>query len=364
MNNSLWDLYHLLRFFIRQDAHFAHKGIRSIRDKFDQAMRADPSSLSPDLLFPIIDATTVKRTRQFVRKHYAGDTIVGPDGVPQPIIFPRPIARTARYSLEDRMPGLFDRVEAALDPERPERLTFARYTPGRFLLDPEERAEAGRTEASDGLLRSGLLKRFESSTFAFGRTVAKMADEHDAFLAALDEGYVVNTRFMQELSGDDDAAFEDVLSQTLNRAEASGYDVPALEAAVARDGKVLRTLADDASGVAPADDPKLDVLANILADIAARAERDAFNGDDERQRRKVLVFSYFEDTVEWIRDFLQSVVPMRAELAVYEGRIVAVGGSGELADVSRREGGAGFRPRVDGGAGREQRGPLRSDDRD
>ena len=36
------------------------------------------SSLSPDVLYPVIDATTVKRTRQFVKKHYAGDTIAGP----------------------------------------------------------------------------------------------------------------------------------------------------------------------------------------------------------------------------------------------------------------------------------------------
>jgi len=79
VNNSLWDLYHLIRFFMRQDAHLANRGILSIRERFDRAMHEDPSSLSPDVLYPIIDATTVKRTRQFVKKHYAGDTIVGPD---------------------------------------------------------------------------------------------------------------------------------------------------------------------------------------------------------------------------------------------------------------------------------------------
>ena len=96
VNNSLWDLYYLVRFFVRQDAHFANRGILSIRERFEHAMREDPSSLSPDLLYPIIDATTVKRTRQFVKKHYAGDNIVGADGRPQPIVFPQPraISRT------------------------------------------------------------------------------------------------------------------------------------------------------------------------------------------------------------------------------------------------------------------------------
>ena len=47
------------------------------------------------------------------------------------------------------------------------------------------------------------------------------------------------------------------------------------------------------------------------------------------KKRKVLVFSFFEDTVEWIRDFLNSEVAKRPELADYRGRMVAVSGSGD-----------------------------------
>ena len=44
-----------------------------------------------------------------------------------------------------------------------------------------------------GLLRSGLLKRFESSAHAFGETCDKMAANHDAFLEVLDEGFVARS---------------------------------------------------------------------------------------------------------------------------------------------------------------------------
>ena len=123
VNNSLWDLFHLIRFYVRQDAFLAARGVLSIYDRFHDAMRIDPSNLSPDLLYPIIDATCVKRTRQFVKKHYEGDTIKGPDGREQPIVFPQPRAITVRYELLPPLPELFDLIEAArrIRPDGPVR---------------------------------------------------------------------------------------------------------------------------------------------------------------------------------------------------------------------------------------------------
>ncbi|MDE0179387.1 MAG: SNF2-related protein, partial [Gammaproteobacteria bacterium] len=177
VNNSLWDLYHLIRFFVRQDAHFVSNHIVSIRGQFEEAMREDPSSLSPDLLYPIIDATTVKRTRQFVKKHYSGDNIIGPDGRPQPIVFPQPRAISVRYNLDDLLPGFFDRLEAALELEGGDAITFTRYMPDAHRCDAVDSEEEARAHAMVRLLGSGLLKRFASSAFAFHRTVSKMAAE-------------------------------------------------------------------------------------------------------------------------------------------------------------------------------------------
>ena len=346
VNNSLWDLYHLLRFFVRQDAHFAPRGILSIRERFERAMREDPSSLSPDLLYPIIDATTVKRTRQFVKKHYAGDNIVGPDGRPQPIVFPQPQAISVRYQLDDRLPGFFDRLEAALDPGGGGAITFTRYLPDTCRLagaaaDAEEDA---RAQALVGLLRSGMLKRFESSALAFHRTAAKMAREHDVFLQALAAGSVVTTAFMKEISADDDAVFEEVLAGTEHRRDAALYDVPRLRAAVERDRDLLRALGGEAAAITPERDPKLRALAAALAAIAQQAEREAADRVDEAQRRKVIVFSFFEDTVEWVRGFLEEEVRRRPELRAYRGRMAAVSGSGELDEGSRQQALQGFAP--------------------
>ena len=344
VNNSLWDLYHLLRFFLRQDSHLADRGILSIRDRFKEAMRKDPSGLSPDLLYPIVDATTVKRTRQFVKKHYARDTISGPDGRPQEIVFPKPQAISVRYELDDRLPGFFDLLEQALDPDSSESLRFVRYTPDQFLLGGGSPDEDAQLQALIGLLRSGLLKRFESSAFAFRRTVEKMARQHDVFLDALRAGKVVTTAFMREIAGNDDTAFEDLLGATQHSSDAALYDIAKLRSAVEQDRDRLLQLADQAAAVTADRDPKLKVLANELAMIATHAHQEAISAPDESQKRKVLVFTLFSDTAEWVRDYLEAEIPTRSDLAGYRGRLAVVSGSGDLSPVSRDRAVQGFAP--------------------
>ncbi len=344
VNNSLWDLYNLLRFFLRQDAYFASRGILSIRERFKSAMRMDPSDLNPDHLYPIIDATTVKRTRQFVKKHYAGDCIPGPDGQPQPIVFPKPNAISLRYELENRLPGFFDLLEEALDSDGENTIKFARYTPGLYRLQAEDAEENLHDHAMVGLLRSSLLKRFESSAYAFCQTINKMLRESNTFLEALESGYVVNTSFMREISADDGTVFEDLLARTEHKTESSLYDAVKLREAVEHDQRMLAALAGKAQAVTVNQDSKLRALADALAAISRQAGIEATDSLDEAQKRKVIVFSYFEDTVRWIRDFLEREIASNLELAPFRNRMVAISGSGELDDVSRLEALLGFAP--------------------
>lgn len=63
VNNSLWDLYHLLTYFLPNDGAFADAGIPSLRDHFARAMATDPEDLKPDHLFDVLDTVAVRRTR-------------------------------------------------------------------------------------------------------------------------------------------------------------------------------------------------------------------------------------------------------------------------------------------------------------
>lgn len=344
VNNSLWDLYNLLRFFLRQDAHLAKRGILSIRKRFEDAMHEDPSSLSPDLLYPIIDATTVKRTRQFVKKHYADDRIIDSEGHEHQIVFPKPEAISIYYALEDYLPGFFDKLENALDPEGSETLTFARYMPDIYLLQDAEDEEKVHLNTIIGLLRCGLLKRFESSVFAFRKTVERMIVAHDIFLKALKTGRVVTTKFIQEISGDDEAVFEDLLATTEHSNNAKLYDINQLRKAVERDRKILQGLTCAIEEITPSRDPKLKALVNELIKILCQAEDESTSSEDAVQKRKVLIFSSFEETVEWIWEFLKEETGRLKELQPYEYRMQAVSGSDNIGEVSRNQAVRGFAP--------------------
>ena len=347
VNNSLWDLYYLIHFFVRQDAHLADRGVLSIRQRFMEAMRTDPTDLSPDVLYPIIDATTVKRTRQFVKKHYSSDTIKGLDGTPRAIVFPKPEAVTVRYALEHQLPGFFDQLEKTLDPDGNRNIRFARYMPDAYRIKPLDQEENGRVRAMTGLLRSGLLKRFESSCFAFRETIQKMVRQHDQFLEALEKGHVVTTAFLQdqEVSGDDEILFEDLLKKhSEDIADARDFDVTHLKHRVSRDRDLLQSLENSAAPISNQDDAKLRALSDVLCEIAKQAEYEASDAIDEAQKRKVLIFSSFADTVKWIWDFLKHELKNRQELSPYQGRLAAVSGSQEFGGISKNKAVLGFAP--------------------
>ncbi len=348
VNNSLWDLYHLLRFFVRQDAFLANRGILSIKERFDQAAHEDPAALSPDVLYPIIDATTVKRTRQFVKKHYGGDTITLPDGRTAAIIFPTPHAMTVRYPVTGALSDLFDLIESFLDPDQgPKAISFARYTPDLFLL-----ANGGGDEgeaqavATVGLLRSGLLKRFESSAYAFDRTLGRLIEEHRTFLAALGKGHVVSTRFLHELAASDETSLDDLLAGSRDITPAGLYDVKKLRKIVEDDLKKLENLRARCAEITPDTDPKIAKLITALEEIAEQAEDEAVGADDARQKRKVIVFSFFADTVSYIREHLELAVARNAKLAAYRERVVAVAGSLDVdkGEYGRKTAVEGFAP--------------------
>lgn len=335
VNNSIWDLYYLLSYFIKHDAAFADIGLRSLKEKFRQVAAQDADSLQPAALFDVLDATTVRRTRRFVQNFYPNDKVIGPGGKEVPIRFPKPHVERITYRLQDVLPGFFEDFAEALMPEDGEPLlTMARYLPSQFRKNTGE--DAGET-ALVGLVRSGLLKRFESSVFAFARTLERLIRAHDIFLDGLDRGVVLKAEEIEQWAElEVDGAAEELFD--LGRSESvSGYRVKDLKTSVCSDRALLEKFYKRVSKVARKDDPKLKALVEeALAPILKKAK-----ASDER---KVLIFTHYSDTVDWIFEYLQERFDKDRALKAYRERLLAINGSETSEGISREEAVERFAP--------------------
>ncbi len=342
VNNSLWDLYYQLGYFLHNDAIFAQLGIRSVRERFHQAMALDPDDLSPEHLFDVLDAVAVRRTRSFVKRFYPNDTVkIG--GRDTTITFPTPRVHKITYDLDRVLPGFFDRFQHALDPppdtptDDPGVLTLARYLPSLYRLDNHLDSHEAQLA---GLLRSGLLKRFESSPHAFANTCATMAKTHDAFLSLLENHGLVGSgdALVQLVAADSDeidGLISELNAESVHTRNASEYDAERLARHVRRDRALLASFAAEARRVTRRNDPTLAELVDQLAQIAAQAEAQGIGRTDTANRRKVLVFSYYADTVDWIFEHLSEATRADPRLAAYRGRIATLSGRGKSGDKER-----------------------------
>ena len=344
VNNSLMDLANLIGYFAPNDAAFADVGISSLSEYFKAAMAMDPDALTPEHLFDVMDEVAVRRTRHFVKTHYAGDTVVI-NGVEQPIRFPTVRVRRVDYDLSQVLPGVFDDLARALGADLDEDefdgvvgaglimadpgavLTMARYVPSQFLLSGDSEAYEAQNA---GLLRSLLLKRFESSTHAFKVTLEGMMASHDKFLDALDAGLVLTGDALREWTSTNPANVSEFLAEYDDPdhiADAADYDTTALRDAVTADRDLLTTFRDRVQTVHAGNDPKIARLIKELAAIAAEATAEGIGEQDTRNKRKALLFSYYTDTATYIHEALELAMATDPRLSDYRDRMALVHGS-------------------------------------
>lgn len=341
VNNSLLDLHTLIGYFVKNDAAFASVGIPSLFRYIRDAQAQDPETLSPAHLFALLDQVAVRRTRGFVKRYYAGSTIRSPGGTEVPIEFPSPRVDRIDYELDDMGEQLLERVIAALAPEdqddekwrpgqtpSPGRLTLARYMPSRYAITDE--VEAVQV-VNAGFLRSGLLKRLESSPRALANTLGVVIDSHRDFLRGLEAGKVLRGKALTAWGeADEDVAIEEVLT-ALEEDDISGvgeleeFHARELQADVEADLELLTALRGLAERVCAGGDPKADRLIAMLADVARSAARPSWDpGLAESERRKTIIFSTFADTIEDLHQRVAQAIDEAAEgtaLAAFKARL-------------------------------------------
>lgn len=170
-------------------------------------------------------------------------------------------------------------------------LTMARYRPSAYLLDGEE----NQAEAQlGGLLKSGILKRFESCWRACLETVEAMLAAHEAFIHAWERGEVLSGEQLRAAAAAeaDEAGLaswvEELLEGEAESVAAARFDARFGDD-VASDRSRLEALRERLAVLEPARDPKLALIRDLL---------------ERSPAQKVAIFSTYGATVRYLDEQL------------------------------------------------------------
>lgn len=298
INNDLFDLYNQLSLITRGDqSYFSAAGIGDLRRYFLQVRRDSRLGNSAIALFNLLEEIVVRRTRPFIRSAYPDATING-----KKIHFPERRLRTIQYNLEATYAGIYEDVFVGID-----NLRFAQYNLENYKKEGIEidDFEVGREQALVGIFKSRYLKRFESSIEAFRISIRRALAFLKTFESYVLDGKLLRSsefhkalRYIEQEDEEDDAVPTSLADELDASKEAQNileemetidpalYDLRKLHDALQQDRDTLTNIWQRIKDIKPENDVKLNCLKEHL--------------QGELQGKKILIFSYYKDTVRYL----------------------------------------------------------------
>jgi hypothetical protein len=173
INNTIWDLYWQIMLLVSMNRRaFMKMGISDLFQIFKSAEAKGDLSYLNDLLNEI----SIRRTRDYIQKNYPEAYIKRQESdgteIRQKIKFPVRELQNIDYKLKDTYKGMYKEISDAIS----EKLTMAYYRILKYKkqeeLSPAEELALGRMIALEGIFKTILLKRLESSVEAFRKSVS------------------------------------------------------------------------------------------------------------------------------------------------------------------------------------------------
>lgn len=283
----------------------------------------------PPTLFSLLDGVTIARSRRHVERHYASAmAAVGH--------FPereRPESVFAQIDTQGGFPAfahVHDEIGA---------LRLALYNPLTFVHEAHKSRydlggnfdQANRERFLIGIIKTGLLKRLESSVNSFGTSMARLCDRIDTRLADIEAFKMGQAKALSGIDLPEEAEGDEDLEEAFEVGGALKYnlahmDVDGWADALRADRERLEQLKDAAFNVSPDRDAKLAELKQILA---KKFSEPTVNRSGEAIR-KVIVFTAFSDTAQYL---YQELMPFAQASGVHCGLVT--GGGDTMATLGK-----------------------------
>ena len=333
INNKLADFRHMVELFSEdRDEYFANIGIHSLRGHFTKMERElkklternGEQEEGPDLDTNMIEAeqvlvddslfreVVIQRSRKYAvesQRAAGAATASFPERKPPQV---------GEYSVKKTYGDLLDMVARAFHKEKP-LFSLAIYYPLAYYRGDDETIDpfvANRQKQVVGLIRTGFLKRFESSAWAFERSCERLmlklltwATKHSVGAAResrLDRWRRQNSDIIDyveqhqlELFGDpEEEPEEDVISEEMLEAvdelPADSYDIDAMLGETFLDLDEITRFLGETKKLSHARDDKLKALVKLM------------KSEPVLKTGKVLIFTEFADTAQYLHKQLEA----------------------------------------------------------
>lgn len=324
-NKSAWDIYHQFKLFHPDDNTNLPLEPAHLREYFRHIERGERD------LRVLLQHVLIRRTRNHILRWYGYDAETHEPVNPAEFddylsqkrrayvrigdthqFFPQRKLTTVQYSIEDTYQGLYQKIRKHLGTARTTnvtQLTYARYGLWHYVKKGKQEVAPYRDLQSAGrnlrgLIRVLLFKRFESSVYAFKRTISRLLNVHKIFLNALDNGIVAAGEKAQQVLYDassvdeadidaDEGDISDELRKLSESYDIKDFNVKSLRKDIQHDIEVLTQILEPVQQITTAEDAKLQKLKNLL-DTKPMCDG------------KRLIFTRYIDTAEYLYQNLES----------------------------------------------------------
>jgi superfamily II DNA or RNA helicase len=332
INNSLLDLQHLIEYFARRDnpAYFSEAplGIHSLRGHFRrmedaletlvgkyQSMDVDIDPIRAEEILAndqLFQALVVQRSRTFVRRS------LEQEGNGHNVAFPeRKPPRVADYSLKKTYGDLLENLRKSFDRKKP-LVMLPIYSPVEYMIRDQELVddfERGRQMQIVGLIRTLLLKRFESSAVSFQascedlllkllyfvrlhapKNAERWEGQHSELLERVRE-HIQQRTLKPNNPESEEEADEDIIPEAyklkIEKLDEKIYDVTSMVLDTVMDMEQLAEFLDELKEFDPETDDKLQALIKLLQE------------EDVLKHNKVLIFTEYQSTARYLSQQLK-----------------------------------------------------------
>lgn len=340
VNNRFVDLKNQLAIAYEGNSEYLDERLntaKGLEDIFKQAQKAfnawsklDQEQRSTDALlrtldfdfFELLDSVTLARSRKHIEKYYDTNEIGK---------FPE---RLKPVSLRPCLTDLDDAINYDQIYDQLMQLSLCIYTPSHYIFPSrlqkykdlthnkgDNLTQSGRERGIQRLMSINLLKRLESSVNSFQLTLKRIMDLINGTIDAIDrfEKYGSSDIAMYEANGDDwDMDDENTEFFTVGkkvRIDLADMDWKSWRKELKQDADVLERLTLMVADITPEHDSKLQELFRLLDEKMTHPINPG--------NKKVLIFSAFSDTAEYLYDHVSKHIKSKYGLdtAVITGSI-------------------------------------------